>query len=518
MAALRRTQKQIAERYKGNLGYYRRLHPWRRTRALASVITIIGGIVAIVIFQLRGRETFFNAGKISAPHSGFADNCAACHDKTAATGKLTTIVSERFRRGVAFDPIDRKCETCHVQHRFHEANVVQSRSCTACHQEHQGLQSLRLVASSQCASCHNNGAIMEASAEKGMQLQWANYHRHQHLPQQVVFELPRPARGYTQSFQSFWTGHPEFQLIRDHARDPDVLRFNHQRHFASDIPPVNGKKLDCSYCHKPDPDGRYYQRISFTANCQACHSLQFDPKNPWLKIPHGDIDLARTFLRTLPAQFADYARLKLGMAREADVASFVAQQIRQLREIFHSGTELEQAVFFTTDPYKPQSKMNAITQANFTGCAFCHEVKPVANAAPRITKPVLVDRWLPQAKFDHAKHQVDPHSQQPLDCNSCHHALQSRETSDLLMPALANCVSCHSPAGKVMAECITCHTYHAPPQAQTAAAPTATSVRQMLLAESKPPENSNPKFQIPKKPQIPNSKSIGVSSPPFGIW
>jgi hypothetical protein len=484
MAAPRRTQKQIAERYKGNLGYYRRLHWWRRARALVSLIAIVGGLVAIIIFQRHGRETFFNAGKISRPHAGFADNCAACHDNTAPTGKLTAVMRERFQHGVAFEPIDRKCETCHVQHAFHEPTVVQTRSCTACHQEHQGLESLRLVASSQCASCHNNGASMEAATQKGMRLQWANYHRHPHASQQIVFELPRPREGYTRTFESFWSGHPEFQLNRDKARDPDVLRFNHQRHFGSDIPPVNGRKLDCNYCHKLDPGGRYYQRISFATNCQACHSLQFDPKNPWLKIPHGDVDFARTFLRTLPAQFADYARLKRGMTRDAEVSTFVAQQIRQLRDIFHSGVELEQAVFFTTDPYKPQQKMNVITRANFTGCAFCHEVKPIPNGAPVVTKPILMDRWLPQANFDHAQHQVDPHTRQALDCNTCHHALQSRETSDVLMPVKANCVSCHSPTGKVVAECITCHTFHAPPEAQTAASahnPVPVSLKQTLL-------------------------------------
>ena len=40
----------------------------------------------------------------------------------------------------------------------------------------------------------------------------------------------------------------------------------------------------------------------------------------------------------------------------------------------------------------------------------------------------------------------------------------SRETSDLLMPAKADCVTCHSPKGKVVSECITCHGYHARPQ------------------------------------------------------
>jgi hypothetical protein len=489
MATPSRTQKQIAERYKGNLGYYSRLHPWRRARAWVSILVIIGGIAGIVFFQMRGHETFFNSGKISSAHARFGDDCAKCHDKSLMTGgpltpaKFKQVVSDRFHSGIAFEPIDKKCETCHTRHTLHEPNVVQNRSCSTCHQEHQGLESLKLVASSNCASCHNNSATMEASAQKGMQFRWAAFHRHPHPAGQVVFELPRPQRGYMQTFSSFWNEHPEFQLDRENVRDPDALRFNHQRHFASDIPPINGQKLDCNYCHKPDLDGRYYQRITFAANCQACHSLQFDPKNPELTLPHGNATAVRAFLRTLPTQYADLA-VKKGITRPSEIQNFVAGQMTELRERVRSGEEFEREVFFTVDPYKPQRQGESRTRFSFYGCAFCHEVKPVANAAPAITKPIFVDRWMPRANFDHAKHQTDPNTQKPLDCNICHHATQSRETSDVLMPAKANCITCHSPQGKVVAECITCHKYHAPPEAQVIAdahSASSVSVKQMLL-------------------------------------
>jgi hypothetical protein len=472
MAKPGRTQKQIAERYKGNLGYYRKLHPWRRTRLIVTLLSILGGLIAIFLFQKRGPEKFFNAGKLSAEHANLIDNCKACHDSQIAPQNIRATLRDRFHNGVAFDAIDRKCETCHQQHTFHEANVVQNKSCSACHMEHQGPTPMKAVASSHCATCHNNSATMTASAQKGTQMNLHAQDRHLHPPQQVVLQLPRPPDGFTKTFAAFWENHPEFQLKRVNARDPDVLRFNHQRHFAADIPPVNGQKLDCNYCHKTQPDGRFYQRISFTANCQACHSLQFDARNPEMRIPHGDVDLVRTFLRTLPAQYADYARLKKAIP-EREVAGFVGQQIKQLRDQFHSGDELERAVFFTTNPYKPQEKMAASTRANFTGCAFCHDVKQVRNASPSITKPILIDRWMLRSDFNHAKHTS-------VKCDDCHHAAQSRDTADALMPSKANCITCHSPQGKVVAECITCHNYHAPPGAQTATA-RSTSTKEMLL-------------------------------------
>jgi hypothetical protein len=123
--------------------------------------------------------------------------------------------------------------------------------------------------------------------------------------------------------------------------------------------------------------------------------------------------------------------------------------------------------------------MGSSVRAHFSGCAFCHDVKSVAaNAAPSITKPLLVDRWMPQAKFNHAKHAS-------VKCDDCHHAAQSRDTSDILMPVKANCVICHSAAGRVVAECITCHTFHAPTAAQTIVADAHSvapaSLKQMLL-------------------------------------
>jgi hypothetical protein len=480
MADPRRTQKQIAERYKGNLGYYRKLHPWRLARMIISALAIVGGIVAIVWFQKHGREEFFNAGTISSNHATFANDCKQCHQVSEGvprdSKKFVTVVSDRFHKGIEFVAIDRKCEVCHQQHTLHESNVVENRSCSACHMEHQGRDSMRMVAAANCAACHNKSDVMQASAAKGTQLPADAFHIRPHPPQQLVFEMPRPARGYTQVFDSFANGHPEFQLVNEKPRDPDVLRFNHQRHLTgADIPQVNGKKLDCDYCHKPDPQNRFYERVTFAANCQACHSLQFDVKNPEMQLPHGDATAVRAYLHSLPTHYADLA-IKKGMTRPEQIQTFVAQQVSQLRDQVRTGEELERRVFFTNDPYKPQRGMVG-TRASFYGCAFCHDVKAQAALVPAVTKPVFVDRWMPQAHFTHAKHTS-------VSCDACHHAAQSRETSDVLMPAKANCVTCHSPQGKVAAECTTCHTYHAPPQTIVATAAPTNGLKRLLTGEN----------------------------------
>ena len=490
MATPGRTQKQIAERYKGNLGYYKKKHPWRVARSIAALVAIVGGIAGLILFQLRGQETFFTTGPISSTHATFGDDCAKCHEKAVPDSGLTfsdvkKVVRDRFRHGMDFTAIDRSCQQCHQSHDFHAPGVVENRSCSACHKEHEGPGAMKAVASSNCASCHNQPDVMQAAAQKAASLPPSAFHHQLSsvtpvAANRIVFKLPRPQAGYTQPFASFESGHPEFQLAREKARDPNVLRFNHQRHEAADIPLVNGKKLDCNYCHKPEADGRYYQRISFAANCQACHSLQFDAKNPELTLPHGDPTAVRVFLRTLPAQYSELA-LRKGITKQSEVQSFVARQMTQLRERVRSGENFEQQVFFTTNPYKAERETGSRGRGSFYGCAFCHDVKPVANGAPAVTKPILVDRWMSQAHFDHAKHVS-------VRCDECHHASQSRETSDLLMPVKANCVTCHSPKGRVVSDCTTCHRYHVPAQMAAAASPPLAggdSFKQMMLGATR---------------------------------
>ena len=483
MATPARTQKQIAERYKGNLTYYKLRHPWRVARFCASFIAIVGGLGAILfyqglIFQKRASEQFFSAGRISSHHAQFEQDCSRCHDKNAATGneltpaKFSSVLKDRFRHGLDFASIDNRCERCHEdehppvgmkkEYDVHEPNVVDPRACSICHMEHLGPGPMKRVADSQCATCHNDPGVMEASANKGMTLPAALFELSRAGQGQVVPAVARPKRGYTQVFASFHRdatagGHPEFQLIREKTSDPDTLKFNHSRHFANDIPPVKGQKLDCNFCHKPDPEGRFYLRINFEAHCQSCHALQFDERNASLHLPHGDVNLVRTFLRTLPAQYAELARSQTNKAPAYnDVKTFVTQQMNGLRRQFGSDEAFERAVFFETSPYKREEA--APSKANFSGCAHCHAVK-AEGRIPVVTPPVLIDRWMLRANFTHAKHTS-------VSCEDCHQqARTSQLTSDVLMPAKQNCVVCHSPeTKKIRSDCITCHTYHQPGQ------------------------------------------------------
>ena len=85
---------------------------------------------------------------------------------------------------------------------------------------------------------------MEASYQKGKTIVAGAFDFRPSLGR-LLFNPPRPERGYTKVFTSF-VDHPEFQIIAEKLNESDTLKFNHQRHFADDISALNdGKKLDC---------------------------------------------------------------------------------------------------------------------------------------------------------------------------------------------------------------------------------------------------------------------------------
>jgi len=490
------TQREIAKSYRDRVQARFTRTISRRTRFLLSVLFFAGGVVAIYYCEKTKPQEFFNTGPLSRSHAHLKDGCASCHVPERVTGSSAggapgffQVLNDRFENGApSFERIDRACAKCHQQHDFHEPNVATNRSCSACHKEHQGLDAMMAVGNLDCASCHNNSKIMQASADRGKQLSPTRFHLNPKMVnlRQATLQLPRPGDGYTKTFRSFGEGHPPFQLQRENVRDTNVLRFNHQRHLnSSDIPPTKAGKLDCNYCHQPEPNGRYMQPISFEAHCQECHSLQFDVRNPDFQLPHGDAQLVRTFLRTLPAQYAELARRKRGLTNETKINEFAVQQVRQLLTQFPNAEELERSVFFTRDPYKGSQQNDASSRAKYTGCAFCHEVKQAAGISyptAEITRPVMIERWLPHSHFNHAKHAM------VASCRECHVAAQSsRLTSDVLIAAKESCVRCHSAGGiaRKASECATCHLYHSPDQPSTAPKTASTiSVEQMLLGTS----------------------------------
>ena len=460
--------------------------PVRSLRAKRKLLTLCVVVLTagILLVGLCGpfRSKFVNPGKLSSQHSTAAfaklagahqsdnETCIACHGSAhagphgmvkaafnASPGPLQ-MRSLAVTGPPGMNAIDQNCEHCHVAHSFHEPNVASAHSCSACHREHQGSGLMTKPTDANCLSCHANEQVMRASLAMGKKLSPAVF---DFRPAQgrVIFQAPRPEAGYTELIHSFATDHPEFQVLAAKLKDPDKLKFNHALHLTSpNIPPLNGHKLECADCHKPDAAGVYYLKISYDENCKACHSLQFDVNNPELRVPHGNAEHVRAFLRSLPEQYSEFGATQKGITQQADLQNFVQTQMAQTRERYGSGEELERRVFFSdaqTGPVTQVAGTDALGAARFPGCAYCHEVTPAENSTPIVSRPFIPDRWLIRGQFDHSKHFK-------VACTQCHEALHSHDTADILLPTKQSCAECHSPRGGVASSCSTCHSYHTP--------------------------------------------------------
>lgn len=455
-----------------------------RARRKLFAIATVAFTAAVLLIGICGpfRAKFINPGPLSSQHSteafakmagGAADahvGCMACHkDAHAGPGGLLAAgfgaAPGPFHvRGLAstappgMSAIDDGCQRCHQAHAFHQPNVPRDHSCSACHREHQGAGEMARPTDANCLSCHADRQVMLAAQEKTKALPAGAF---DFRPEQgrVIFQAPRTPKARPQLIHSFAADHPEFQVLEEKLPDPNPLRFNHQLHLTSpNITPLKGRALACADCHKPDAAGIYHLKITFEEHCKSCHSLQFDVNNPGLLVPHGNAEHVRAFLRSLPAQYADFAGRQKNLTRQPEIETFAQEQLNRLRDSYASGEELEQRVFFgdaRTAPVANIAAQGTRGPARFPGCAYCHTVAPSEAGPPHVSQPFIPDRWLIRGEFDHGKHFK-------VGCMKCHQVEQSRETSDVLLPTKQSCVECHSPQGGVANSCATCHTYHTP--------------------------------------------------------
>jgi hypothetical protein len=469
-----------------------RCRPLRSLRSRRGQVTCaaVAGCLGMLLIGLSGpvRDTFINPRPLSNQHSGaeFArmaggagggQGCAHCH--ADADGNFTdlamgALASSRASLSFAvlagghpkdFSRMDHSCLACHASQSFHQADVARDTSCSVCHREHQGSGPMAAVAAQNCVACHGDEGQMHAAREKSLAMPAMLFMR-KVQPGAVVHAAHRPEAGFTEVITSFAKDHPEFRVLREKSVDSNTLRFNHRLHLTgSDIPLVNGRALECTYCHRPDATGAFMARLSFEQSCRACHALDFDEHNPGMTLPHGDAAYVRAFLRSLPVQYADYAAHKLGMTGRSEIDAFVRHQVESLRKRERSGEDLERAVFMSNGTVGPPAGGGGRPErAKFAGCAFCHDVAWRDNAAPRVTPPTTPDRWLLGASFNHGAHIA-------MACTECHAAASSERTSDVILPTQQSCVRCHSPKGGAADSCTSCHVYHNPPPAGFARTP-----------------------------------------------
>ncbi|MEO7247210.1 MAG: cytochrome C, partial [Novosphingobium sp.] len=165
-------------------------------------------------------------------------------------------------------------------------------------------------------------------------------------------------------------------------------------------------------------------------DCGACHSLAYDRIGGTVRtLHHGDVAQALADLSTYRGAVPITSRQRPGAFGDGG--------------IYHAR--------FSAAPVPTAAfSRNGV-------CGTCHsaEMRDGRLAVRRVT---LQSRYMDHAWFDHRTHRQSP-------CSECHAAAQSSSSSDLLLPGIKTCRTCHAggesaEAKKIPSGCADCHSYH----------------------------------------------------------
>jgi predicted CXXCH cytochrome family protein len=415
-----RSAKKLAQRI--DLYYFKHASPLRRWRGILSIGLPVAGLLWLGAFAAAGSRAPYSSGPLSKAHAFTEGKCEVCHVRDAG-----------FRAHVS----GAACLACHDAP-AHASATLPAPDCATCHREHKGRVELAATADAFCVKCHADLPAVEAH------------------PARVGATASTGTAGIAPSVTGFPAGHPEFAAARPGALDPATIKFNHAVHMNVALRgPAGPEKLECAGCHSPEIARVSSQRktrtglmasFNYEQQCARCHQLFFDERID-APAPHDEPAVVRAFVET---SLRDYA------GRHSDD---IFKPDPPPRRVPLNFPRLQEPPVRT--PAEWVLRRTARAEALLWGraCRYCHDLSPAqAGAAGPQALPVVAhvnvrDQWMPKAKFDHAPHLM-------VECVSCHSAEESRATSDVLMPVVETCATCHAPARGAGSSCVTCHGYH----------------------------------------------------------
>ena len=401
------------------VAYFGWISPWSTTSFTTSEPSSVSTVQV-------SSEAIWTTGPLHNVHRSIGDDCSACHE-------------------TPFEPVtDAACLSCHesTPHHFDPLTFQAADSmlgrCAECHIEHVEPSHLILRDDQGCTDCHADiDNIAGARSQLRAVSSWSAGH-----PEFKV-SIPRLEQAGGWSTERISIDSPL-------AVSSSNLIFPHSVHMNPDgiEGPEGPEQLNCGNCHQPDEGEIGMQPVSMEQHCSSCHLLTFDPDHPERELPHGEPgDLLlmmeefyarRTLIgATLAAGRPAFDAERPGRSNQLDEAAR-AEALRLAKEL---------AVQSAEDIFER------------TTCAVCHDVTRRGDGMTPAwdVAPVYINQhWMPLSRFDHGAHTNET-------CESCHAAETSLVSSDILMPDIASCQTCHGDEhtdDKLVSVCLDCHSFH----------------------------------------------------------
>ncbi len=451
--ARERTTKKLAQRL--DLNYFKRPTPLKRAKFWLSVLLPALALVWIAWHFLVRDHRVYSSGRLSAAHAVLEKECSACHLQQA--GQFSA------------EAADSACLACH-DGPVHHPYATKQLACIDCHVEHHGRINLSSVSNESCALCHAR--------------------------------LVTDHWGHIEDFEA---SHPQFAALQEGSHDPGTIKLNHAIHMKPIRRGPNGPnvQLECANCHRAtaaDADLTYadpkYRAatvgykdndeflslhedtlktphsetgrelmapVKFANACAACHLLTFDKRFDEA-VPHDKPEVIHAFLvRTFreyiaahPSEMRVLGDPSRGLTGKPLPPAF--RILNPAQWVTERTAEAEDLLWRKTckQCHTPFAKVSQRRIELSTGRGGdTHKIAGISAQLPNIAPANATLKWMPHAKFDHGSHDG-------FTCVSCHaKALTSTEASDVLLPGIETCRSCHAPGPEhAESRCFECHTYH----------------------------------------------------------
>ncbi len=450
--------------------------PGKRPLAWIALGLIFLAFLAIPIWSHLSREKIrpdpdkpgqvlmdasWTPGPLSTAHHQLESNCEACH--------VDAFVAVR----------DKTCLTCHEDIGDHAAhprlslargplswgdkiqrqvadlfNKPAAGACTDCHTEHEGEGRMKPPAQQFCADCHGS---MDKRLTDTRIANAADFGKVHPGFQAAVLTSPGQSK-------------PQRVALAEHPKQFNGIKFPHALHLRPGGGATRmalrlgkaggyGAPLGCASCHTPTTDGVRFKPVQMETSCGACHSLVYDRSGGNFRaLPHGDVGKMRAALAG-----ADRATRRP-----------IASGRRRPGEFAPGGL-----YYGNFAPPQRASVPLASRMLSLGGvCGECHYPGGKDGVMP-VTQPA---RYMAHGWFDHADHKKE-------NCATCHAASKSNSATDVLLPDIKTCRTCHlgedAAKPKIASSCAMCHSYHprgAKPPAKAGTRPVGNTQRKVAMS------------------------------------
>ena len=419
--------------------------PQRQLSWLAFLVVILFTILipSVGLFTDMGvlrklplpDDSFWQTGALHHTHAFLGDDCTACH-------KVPFVPARNV-----------DCLGCHTSTTHHIANTLavdynHSNECSDCHREHN--EDVSIIRSDQqvCTECHGD---LERSGYANTGLRRVTDFLDDHPPFRVSMATLVDNAWQVQRYDA-----------GDGLMERSNLKFSHALHLdpGGIDSPTGSVQLECESCHESEVGGFRMKTPTMQQHCAGCHELSFDADYPERVVPHGNPDDLMQLLKEYYAfQFLNGDINDQGVAYERTVRrpGRVGDQ-RLITELITRGEQIDELTEEAMGYVDVRIHEAATNLFEKQICTTCHEVSvdPLLETPWQVLPVRLTPDWLPKAHFSHKRHRN-------MACADCHDARASTFATEILMPEIGSCHTCHGGEDandRLASTCISCHEFH----------------------------------------------------------